>query len=76
MTREAHENIHDPPVHNPKGRPRTQRLTGPTEGRPRGGGARTELGGSLGGSSRTRRCTECHQSGHNRTTCPKRLGAI
>jgi hypothetical protein len=33
---EVREGIRDPPVHNPKGRPRTQRLTGPTEGRPRG----------------------------------------
>jgi hypothetical protein len=55
-----------------KGRPRTQRLTGSTEGCPRGGGAHTELGGS----SQTCRCTKCHQSGHNCTTCPKQLGAI
>ncbi|KAF8813318.1 hypothetical protein BYT27DRAFT_7205888 [Phlegmacium glaucopus] len=65
---EAREGIRDPPVHNPKGRPRTQRLTGPTEGRPRGGGARA---GPVQKS--LRRCSECHQSGHNRTTCPKQM---
>ncbi|TEB18462.1 hypothetical protein FA13DRAFT_1803470 [Coprinellus micaceus] len=32
------DTLHDPPTLNPKGRPRTQRLTGPTEGPPRGGG--------------------------------------
>ncbi|KAF8871472.1 hypothetical protein CPB84DRAFT_1692184 [Gymnopilus junonius] len=57
------ERIYDPPSLNPKGRPRTQRLTGPTEGRARGGGA-----GSSNGQRN--RCGLCHQTGHNRTTCP------
>lgn len=34
------ERIHDPPIPTPKGRPRTARITGPLEGRRRGGGAR------------------------------------
>lgn len=36
--------IHDPPVFERKGRPRTQRITGPLEGRARGGGARGRTG--------------------------------
>ena len=32
--------IRDPPIASGKGRPRTARLTGPSEGRPRGGGAK------------------------------------
>ncbi|PPR03713.1 hypothetical protein CVT24_007434, partial [Panaeolus cyanescens] len=35
--------VRDPPVPNFKGAPRTARITGPTEGPPRGGGARTNL---------------------------------
>jgi hypothetical protein len=36
--------IRDPPVAVSKGRPRTARLTGPTEGPPRGGGAKRGRG--------------------------------
>ncbi|KAF8805825.1 hypothetical protein BYT27DRAFT_7224672 [Phlegmacium glaucopus] len=42
------EAIHDPPTLNPKGRPRSQRMTGPTEGHPRGGGA--SITNKIGGS--------------------------
>lgn len=35
------ETIHDPPVITGKGRPRTSRITGPLEGRARGGGAKS-----------------------------------
>lgn len=34
------DQIHDPHPLNPKGRPRTARITGPLEGKPRGGGVR------------------------------------
>ncbi|KAF9058963.1 hypothetical protein BDP27DRAFT_1239744 [Rhodocollybia butyracea] len=36
------ETLNDPPIYNPKGRPRTQRLTAAHEGRPRGGGQKSE----------------------------------
>jgi hypothetical protein len=67
---EAREGIRDPPVHNPKGRPRTRRLTGPKKGRPRGGGARAGAGPV---KKTSRLCSECHRSGHNRATCPKKM---
>jgi hypothetical protein len=56
--------IHDPPALNPKGRPRTQRMTGVMEGRPRGGGA------SIPKVILGRRCGVCRQEGHTRSTCP------
>lgn len=67
VAQQERERIHDPPVPNPKGRPRTARMTGPTEGRSRGGGA----GNGSGRERATNRCSRCHQMGHNRTTCPQ-----
>ena len=43
--------LRDPPTLNPKGRPRTQRLTGALEGRTRGGGGRKRSSTSAGGVS-------------------------
>ncbi|KAJ7163679.1 hypothetical protein C8R46DRAFT_902172, partial [Mycena filopes] len=64
--------IQDPPVMGRKGRPRTQRLTGPTEGRARGGGAGIQVHGSTQDEPRRQnRCSRCHQPGHNRTKCPR-----
>ncbi|KIK06158.1 hypothetical protein K443DRAFT_89940 [Laccaria amethystina LaAM-08-1] len=59
----------DPHISNPKGRPSTTRLTGPSEGRARGGGASRahHLASRL-----QRNCSICHQPGHNRSTCPQR----
>ncbi|KAJ7667377.1 hypothetical protein B0H17DRAFT_1142782 [Mycena rosella] len=69
------DRIHDPPTIHRKGRPLTQRLTGPSEGRPRGGGgsgssqaAAAPIDQSQG--RRQNRCGICHQTGHNRTSCP------
>ena len=68
--------LHDPPTLNPKGRPRTQRLTGALEGRARGGGGRKRSSTSAGGSEqatkrgRPNRCGACRQEGHNRSNCP------
>ena len=59
------EAIHDPPALNPKGRPRSQRMTGVMEGRPQGGGA--SIPKALG-----RKCGVCRQEGHTRSTCPLR----
>ncbi|KAJ6573617.1 hypothetical protein B0H10DRAFT_1838225, partial [Mycena sp. CBHHK59/15] len=65
------DRIFDPPVVNHKGRPQTQRLTGPTEGRPRGGGARIQgPDPSQNVARRQNRCSKCHLVGHNRTSCP------
>lgn len=67
------ETIHDPPVIRQKGRPREARLTGPLEGRQRGGG------GQMGGTTepgqdriqrQARRCGVCRKEGHNRQNCP------
>ncbi|KAF9476372.1 hypothetical protein BDN70DRAFT_882551 [Pholiota conissans] len=52
------DEIHDPPVLNPKGRPCTQRLTGHLEGRARGGGARIQLQRSSAG----KKCGICRQA--------------
>ena len=68
--------LHDPPTLNPKGRPRTQRLTGALEGRARGGGGRKRSSTSAGGSEQAtkrgwpNRCGACRQEGHNRSNCP------
>ncbi|KAJ7258000.1 hypothetical protein C8J57DRAFT_1073960 [Mycena rebaudengoi] len=74
------DSVHDPPIINHKGRPRTVRLTGALEGRPVGGGARSkkrhrenEENDSDSGPPRKKgscRCGICHQNGHNRATCP------
>lgn len=53
------------PILNPKGRPRTQRITGALEGRARGGGARIQTSKHAG-----RKCGVCRQVGHNRANCP------
>ncbi|KAF8801635.1 hypothetical protein BYT27DRAFT_7069354, partial [Phlegmacium glaucopus] len=37
------DDFHEPPILNPKGRPRERRITGATEGRPQGGGGRAQL---------------------------------
>ncbi|PPQ82718.1 hypothetical protein CVT24_009926 [Panaeolus cyanescens] len=68
--------VRDPPAINFKGAPRTARITGPTEGPPRGGGARTnsKTVGARGHASTAptiRRCGHCHEPGHTRTTCPE-----
>ncbi|KAJ7614789.1 hypothetical protein FB45DRAFT_705229, partial [Roridomyces roridus] len=62
------ETIHDPPVVGRKGRPLTQRLTGVTEGRPQGGGARIPPDLSQP-PRRQNRCGLCNEPGHNRTSC-------
>ncbi|KAJ7651180.1 hypothetical protein FB45DRAFT_32176 [Roridomyces roridus] len=62
------ETIHDPPVVGRKGRPLTQRLTGVTEGRPQGGGARIPPDLSQP-PQRQNRCGLCNEPGHNRTSC-------
>jgi hypothetical protein len=71
---EQHDTIKDPPALNPKGRPRTQRLTNSTtEGRAQGGGGdavqRRLLAAAAAGDNRNRRCGLCRVEGHNRTTC-------
>ncbi|KAJ3516162.1 hypothetical protein NLJ89_g1290 [Agrocybe chaxingu] len=60
------EQLHDPPILNPKGRPRTQRITGVLEGRARGGGATSRSAQNNGG----RKCGICRQQGHRRDNCP------
>ncbi|THU92320.1 hypothetical protein K435DRAFT_862577 [Dendrothele bispora CBS 962.96] len=52
--------LKDPPVPNPKGRPRTLRITGADEGRIQGGG----------GPKVPRKCGNCKQTGHCRDKCP------
>ncbi|KAK7007810.1 hypothetical protein R3P38DRAFT_3026297 [Favolaschia claudopus] len=64
------EAIHDPPSIVRTGRPPTQRLTGPTEGRPRGGGANIQPPPASQSAARNR-CGLCHQHGHNRRSCPQ-----
>ncbi|KAJ7511949.1 hypothetical protein B0H11DRAFT_1677242, partial [Mycena galericulata] len=66
------DRIQDPPTVHRKGRPLTQRLTGVTEGRPRGGGARIQVPDQSQGPLQRRRnqCSRCHLTGHNRSTCP------
>ncbi|KAJ7474566.1 hypothetical protein B0H11DRAFT_1728383, partial [Mycena galericulata] len=66
------DRIQDPPTINRKGRPLTQRLTGVTEGRPRGGGARIQVPDQSQGPLQRRRnqCSRCHLAGHNRSPCP------
>ena len=75
------EQIHDPPVIRNKGRPRSARITGPLEGRPRGGGAKAakisaredyDNNGAVhsGQGNRRRRCGMCRQEGHYRSNCP------
>ena len=54
----------DPPIHNPKGRPSTTRLSGPSEGPARGGGA-SRAHQLL--SRMQRNCSICHRPGHNRS---------
>jgi hypothetical protein len=70
---EQRDNIKDPPALNPKGRPRTRRLTNiTTEGQAQGGGGdvvRRRLAAASAGDSRNRRCGLCRAEGHNRTTC-------
>ncbi|KAJ7602402.1 hypothetical protein DFH06DRAFT_1070481 [Mycena polygramma] len=77
------EEIQDPRIVSAKGRPRTQRLTGSTEGQARGGGAgiRTHRPQYQAATSSTRakeaskhqnNCSLCRQPGHNRTTCSLR----
>ncbi|KAJ6502043.1 hypothetical protein C8R45DRAFT_607727 [Mycena sanguinolenta] len=74
--------IHDPPVVWHKGRPRTQRLTGATEGRVAGGGGQTakrrrdkeniEQQEEQPPQKKARRqCALCKQEGHNRATCSR-----
>ncbi|KAF8815063.1 hypothetical protein BYT27DRAFT_7081003, partial [Phlegmacium glaucopus] len=60
--------LHDPPVLNPKGRPREKQITGALEGPSRGGGAKSTLRGS--GAVLGRKCGVCRQPGHTRANCP------
>ena len=53
------DQIHNPPILNPKGRPRTQRLTGALKGRPWGGGAGIQPTSQAG-----RKCGVCQEVGH------------
>ncbi|KDQ25025.1 hypothetical protein PLEOSDRAFT_1046876 [Pleurotus ostreatus PC15] len=73
--------VHGPTPLNPKGRPRTQRITGAIEGRPRGGGAsgsRRIPSPSIdvleprqpAMAKRVLRCGMCRCPGHNRLACP------
>ncbi|KAJ6582653.1 hypothetical protein DFH09DRAFT_912274, partial [Mycena vulgaris] len=71
---EVRDKIYDPPVVTHKGRPLSQWLTGATEGRPRGGGARipaVDRSGAGPGARRQNQCSICHQPGHNRSSCPE-----
>jgi len=61
------EAIHDPPALNPKGRPRSQRMTGVAEGHPQGGGAGIPVQ-NAGNSGQ--KCGVCFQEGHTHWTCP------
>ncbi|KAJ7191220.1 hypothetical protein GGX14DRAFT_381389, partial [Mycena pura] len=62
--------IQDPPTIGRKGRPLTQRLTGATEGRSQGGGARIQgPNASQASQRRPARCSKCHQPGHKAPTC-------
>ncbi|KAJ7747698.1 hypothetical protein DFH07DRAFT_776006 [Mycena maculata] len=72
------EEIHDPPILLGKGRPRTERLTGATEGRPRGGGAGIRAvqrpqyqAPTLSTAAKTvsKRQNQCTIPGHNRMSC-------
>jgi len=74
-----HAQIRDPPTVNPKGRPRTMRLTAINEGRPRGGGANIAIRRHGQGAqvavtaiNPQRKCTICRDAGHNRSSCPFR----
>ncbi|KAG2017269.1 hypothetical protein CC2G_015301 [Coprinopsis cinerea AmutBmut pab1-1] len=84
---ESEGQVVDPPVLNPKGRPRTSRITGALEGRARGGGPVTRLRVAQNTTTRNadvpseqetalggRRCGICREQGHNRTRCPIALG--
>ncbi|KIJ99057.1 hypothetical protein K443DRAFT_102897, partial [Laccaria amethystina LaAM-08-1] len=64
------EAIHDPPALNPKGRPRSQRMTGAAEGCPRGGGASIICIPELNPGSSRRKCGVCCQEDHTHSTCP------
>ena len=75
------EHIHDPPTIKNKGRPRSARITGPLEGKPRGGGAKATRGSARedhdengaipsGQENHRRRCGMCRQEGHYRSNCP------
>jgi hypothetical protein len=59
------DDIREPPILNPKGRPRERRITGATEGRPQGGGARAQPK-----AVQTRKCGLCGKTGHTRRSCP------
>ena len=59
------DDFREPPILNPKGRPRERRITGATEGRPQGGGARAKPK-----APHTRKCGLCGKTGHTRRSCP------
>ncbi|KAJ7097420.1 hypothetical protein C8R44DRAFT_643579, partial [Mycena epipterygia] len=75
--RRSRATIHDPPIIQHKGRPRTERITSAIEGRPVGGGARgskrrreeKENADEPQRKKTKRRCAICHEEGHNRATC-------
>lgn len=64
---DSESRLKDPPVLNAKGRPLSTRLTGPTEGRPRGGGGTR----SRGNRGEGRKCGVCRKEGHTKTKCPR-----
>ncbi|KAJ7687499.1 hypothetical protein B0H17DRAFT_872296, partial [Mycena rosella] len=67
------EKIQDPPTIGRKGRPPTQRITGATEGRARGGsaGIKDPFQGGADAPRRQNLCSHCRQPGHTRPRCPQ-----
>ena len=67
------ELLREPPILNPKGRPRQKRITGALEGRPRGGGAGSGSRSAVAG----RKCGACRQTGQCHKSqvplCPAKL---
>ncbi|KDR79615.1 hypothetical protein GALMADRAFT_43066, partial [Galerina marginata CBS 339.88] len=61
------DDFREPPILNPKGRPRENRITGSTEGPARGGGAKARARPK---ATQTRKCGNCGQPGHTRRSCP------
>ena len=59
------DDFREPPILNPKGRPRERRIMGATEGRPQGGGARAQPK-----APQTWKCGLCGNTGHTRRSCP------
>ncbi|KAH0578224.1 hypothetical protein H2248_004005 [Termitomyces sp. 'cryptogamus'] len=63
--------LQEPPILNPKGRPRSQRLTGVGEGQRQGGGGQYIAAVMKRNRMYNRACRECREQGHDRRNCPR-----